>query len=985
YAESGAGCFDEDTFNVNISPKPFIPKDSFKSQTFCNYFKFSGYQNASYNTELDGSGIPYVGGDSIEVTQKLFVFVGVPSCRTVDSFILTQSNLVFTPPGISQPCKPVFDALPKIMGSTNLSGREAYYSESGGKGKRYNAGDSVHAFKLPSGLYDSRILYIYDTTTGVCQREGQVIIPFYSTVELDNLKDTSIRCDQKYLVPPIKPAVFLSAAVYSAPNKGGTKYVPGAQLTTPGKYYVYGDFAGCYDEDTFNLNIETRPLFANNLDRIGCGADTLPSILETGFNVDSTFYFTQPFGLGTPYKPGDIITQSNTLYIYDKSQKCNAQDTIQVTITPQPRISGLSGTSKCDSLKLPYDSLAADLRYFSLPNAKGTLYQVGDLIKSTIKLYKYSGTTTCHAEQVFDVVVNKSPPISLVNDTIVCDQFILPSIVGSSLSGGQGFYSESQGKGDFHKNGDTILQSQTLYAFDINGLGCFSEKKFTVTIIPSPKLPIPLPLTGCDSIQLPGDNAFPDLRYYFQTKAQGGFLSPGEWIKNTSTLFQYTGNAQCYDEKSVDLTITKGLKVNGLPDTMVCDEFVLPTITGVNLTSNPHYHEVSGGLTGSDRFAGNLITQTMRLWVWAGDGTQCPDEKPFTVTVIPKPAIDSILPLSTCGAVVLPPITGSNLSSAAYFDQANGLGNGFKEGDLISQSTTLYAYQAAKNCPAQKTLSITVVDSITSLFTLSDSILCVNQPLTLNHTGKKSASMVYNWSIDGSRSFTLNATPNQTIQLDTGNYEITLRTRGTGCEGEAVVKSVAVIPKLDTLKNLICNVEPDRLVFEWDPTPGTNDYQVDLLQGPFGVRSPQQMIFSNLSLGARVGIRVTPLAKIPCANGSPLSLTCATRQCDPITIEIVNPSANKPYCSGDGPQGLTVYSVGLNPADTGKITRIWNGPGIVNSVFYPSIAGPGNHLITYILTKDSCVYQDTAIFRVGSGSAVILNTKAVECAPPSQR
>ena len=75
----------------------------------------------------------------------------------------------------------------------------------------------------------------------------------------------------------------------------------------------------------------------------------------------------------------------------------------------------------------------------------------------------------------------------------------------------------------------------------------------------------------------------------------------------------------------------------------------------------------------------------------------------------------------------------------------------------------------------------------------------------------------------------------------------------------------------------------------------------------------------------------------------------------------------------------------LNPADSNKITRTWSGPGIQNGLFYPSIAGPGDHIITYTLTKDSCLYMDTAVFKVGMGSLTILNTKPVECAPPSQR
>ena len=68
-----------------------------------------------------------------------------------------------------------------------------------------------------------------------------------------------------------------------------------------------------------------------------CGSYTLPPI--TGSNLTGNeSYYSAPNGGGTQYFPGDVITSTTTLYIYDTSSSCSDQESFTITITAAPAV-----------------------------------------------------------------------------------------------------------------------------------------------------------------------------------------------------------------------------------------------------------------------------------------------------------------------------------------------------------------------------------------------------------------------------------------------------------------------------------------------------------------------------------------------------------------------------------------------------------------------------------------------------------------------
>ncbi|MEP7323942.1 MAG: hypothetical protein ABI761_18585, partial [Saprospiraceae bacterium] len=826
-----------DTLTISLAPTIILPKDTFrKNDTFCTSFTLPGAAPGVTLKYQDPSFKSYSAGDTIKTTTQLFYEASIPGCMIKDTMTVLLRKLIINNITIPRQCSPVLDSLPVIIG-TNLTGNVAYYTGSFGSGKRYKPGDSIHAFK-PNFFFADLQLFAFEEAQyhyEKCPSNSLLVtIPFFAVVETDPVADANLKCNQSFVTPQISPPVFANQFVYSLPGKQGIQYKPGDLITQSGTYYSYSERLTCFDEDTFKVSIQPNPVYSNNNNITACDSARFPKINGLNIKTDSTFYSTLSFGTGTVFPQGSKIIQSGKYFIFDKSQVCQVQDSIQV----------------------------------------------------------------------------------LINIT--------------------------------------------------------------------PDLQIPATLEGCDSIQLLSVSGFPDLRYFSQSGLTGQMKLPNSFSKTSGDIYAVTGIPGCFDEDTIQLQILITPELIPMRDTTVCNELILPKIQGKNLTGTEHYHELTDAMGetyyGDGRY---FIAKTMTLFVWDSDNDKkCWDEDTFNITILPKPVIDSIPAITVCETFSLPIPTGQNLSGPTYFDAPGAKGNELRPGNKITRSQRLYMYQPSLYCPAEQALDISINDSTTSDFVISPFVTCASNPIDLTHIGKKAAGTLYDWSITKA-STTFTNQPNQTIRLDTGTYRITLQARSNECFGPAKSLTVQVIPALPPIENLTCTEDTNRLVFSWDPLPGVSDFTTAVLQGPTGIRTTNSFIFNNLTLGERVTINVLANSAIPCANGPISSLTCKTKFCPALTVNITDEA---PFCSGDSPLEPVVQITGLSPADTAGLKRIWSGPGMVRDTFFPSLAGPGNHTIKFtLITNDSCIYSDTAVFVVGTGSVTILNDKAVECAPPSQQ
>ena len=115
-----------------------------------------------------------------------------------------------------------------------------------------------------------------------------------------------------------------------------------------------------------------------------------------------------------------------------------------------------------------------------------------------------------------------------------------------------------------------------------------------------------------------------------------GSFTPGT---NSNGMYTYTidGTGSCADSSAqVTVSYTNTPVLNPISNVQACQSYVLPAITGSNLSGNEKYYSGPGG-TGTVFNAGQTITSTQTLYAFGG-GTGCSDEELFTVTISQAPS-----------------------------------------------------------------------------------------------------------------------------------------------------------------------------------------------------------------------------------------------------------------------------------------------------------------------------------------------------------
>jgi len=134
-----------------------------------------------------------------------------------------------------------------------------------------------------------------------------------------------------------------------------------------------------------------------------------------------------------------------------------------------------------------------------------------------------------------------------------------------------------------------------------------------------------------------------------------------------------------------------------------------------NLITTP-YLSTSGAWSGPSVLTGGHIgtftpgSNVNGSYIYTIDGIgSCPDSTAqINVNLVSTPVINPIPTVQGCQTVTLPAISGTNVSSAAYFTGMNGTGTSYQSGATISTTQTLYAYSGMSGCSDEEPVSIVI-------------------------------------------------------------------------------------------------------------------------------------------------------------------------------------------------------------------------------------------------------------------------------------
>ena len=260
------------------------------------------------------------------------------------------------------------------------------------------------------------------------------------------------------------------------------------------------------------------------------------------------------------------------------------------------------------------------------------MLNAGDTIDTTQLIYIYLQSTACVDESSFTVSVGNITA-DILPDVTRCDSYTLPV-----LSANNNYFTASGGTGTALFAGDQITQGQTVYIWAAVG-DCTDQSTFVVTINPTPVLAPRENQVACDSYTLPAPAA--GAAFYDAPGGTGTAYAPGAALgAGTYTIYEYAQSGTAPDVCTAEVSFTVSVTASPVVDrpqdvTDQCGPYTLGA-----LVSGAYYTQ-SGG-QGQQLQAGDVISSTQTLYVWAQSGT-CSDEWPFTVTIgtMPSFTIDS--------------------------------------------------------------------------------------------------------------------------------------------------------------------------------------------------------------------------------------------------------------------------------------------------------------------------------------------------------
>lgn len=333
---------------------------------------------------------------------------------------------------------------------------------------------------------------------------------------------------------------------YTGPNGTGMFYEPGAVIlfgdfpAYPVTLYIYDGSGSCATQQEFNLTLTnscTPPTADILMDVTDCNSFTLPAL-----NAGNTYY-TQTNAGGVMLTAGDVITDSQTLYIYVGTLGCSDESSFNVTIS-KPLVDSLADVTECTVYTLPPLN-AGD--YYTASNGNGTLLNAGDAITLSQTLFIYSGDASCWNETSFSITINDTPVADAPEDVQACGSYTLPN-----LSLGNAYFTESAGGGTRLNPGDIISSSQTLFVY-AGSPGCFAENSFVITIDSPTMVDVLENVTACGFYLLP---VLENGNYFTEPGGSGIELFADDQLSTSQTIYVYFASGSCSSESSFQVTIT---------------------------------------------------------------------------------------------------------------------------------------------------------------------------------------------------------------------------------------------------------------------------------------------------------------------------------------------------------------------------------------------------------------------------------------------
>ena len=305
--------------------------------------------------------------------------------------------------------------------------------------------------------------------------------------------DISI-CDGTSTTIAVTPGDFLeNEATYSWTLDGNPlpDTTSSISATAAGVYVVTVNKNGCVGTGTTTVTVVPMPVADAPADVTACDSYVLPALSA------ENNYYTGPGGTGMLLSATDVITSTQTIYVYAVSPTlaaCTDENSFVVTINVTPQVVDIADVEACDSYQLSAPSVG---NYYTGSGGTGTQLADDYVVTGTQTIYIYAETATtpnCSTEESFTVTITPTPVADDPADVVACDSYTLPA-----LSAGNSYYTGPGATGTPLSAGEPITSTATIYIYAVAAANanCFAENTFLVTITETPEFNLGGPYVTC--------------------------------------------------------------------------------------------------------------------------------------------------------------------------------------------------------------------------------------------------------------------------------------------------------------------------------------------------------------------------------------------------------------------------------------------------------------------------------------------------------
>lgn len=274
------------------------------------------------------------------------------------------------------------------------------------------------------------------------------------------------------------------------------------------------------------------------------------------------------------------------------------------------------------------------------------------------------------------------------------------------------------------------------------------------------------------------------------TMLANGYLGTFTVGTNTNGTYQYTidGAPGCADSAAIiQAAFIQTPDLDPIQDVTTCTSYVLPAISGTDLSGNQRYYTGPNG-TGTSYLPGATITNPQTLYAYDG-AIGCSDQVSFTVTFIPPPVITVSSNDTVCaGETAI--FTASSVSPNMTYVWTPGSLTGSTI-SVTPASSTVYSVIGTNpfGCSSNIVSSVAIVRPAPVLtLQISDDTICLGEQVQLMVTSSVNGTNCL-WN-DG------NIQPIRVVSPTVSSVFTVVGTSPNGCT-DTETGSVTVIPALE--------------------------------------------------------------------------------------------------------------------------------------------------------------------------------------------